>query len=119
MIKIVTLCDLHVPFEDKDAVQVAFKFCKKMQPEIIVIHEWHDFYELSRFTKNPAMSTGYTLHDAREKVWVYYEQLRKYCPNSRIIELDANHAKRLQKYLQRNAHELCGLPEFRMENFMN
>ena len=118
MIKIVVLCDLHVPFEDKTAVEVAFKFCRDMQPEIIVIHEWNDFYELSRFVKNPKKATGYTLHEARETVWKYYGKLRKFCPNSRIIELGANHTKRLQKYLQRNAHELCGLPEFRMENFM-
>jgi len=116
--KIVKLNDAHVPFEDKTAVNCAIEFCKKIQPNIIITDEWCDFYELSRFLKNPALATGYTLHDAREKVKEYYKQIRKACPGARRIELNANHPKRLQKYLYCNARELCGLPEFEMETFM-
>ena len=115
---IVDLCDAHVPFEDEKVVKAAIEFCEWIQPTIIITHEWMDFYELSRFVKNPLMATGYTLHEAREKVWYWYRKIKRACPDSYRVELNANHPKRLQKYLHSNASELCGLPEFEMDTFM-
>jgi hypothetical protein len=50
---IVSLNDWHVPYHSTLAVDVAIKFCGYIQPDIIVIHEAHDFYDLSRFDKDP------------------------------------------------------------------
>lgn len=115
---VIKLNDAHVPFEDETSVRAAIEFCEKLQPDIIITDEWMDFYELSRFTKDPTRATGYTLHDAREKVWYWYDIIGKVCPKSRRIELHANHPRRLMKYLHNNAKELVGLPEFEMVNFM-
>jgi len=119
LFNIIKLNDAHVPFEDKDVIRCAIDFCKRLQPDIIVTDEWMDFYELSRFLKDPKMATGYTLHDARLKTWEYFKQIQKACPDARRIHLNANHTKRMRKYLCRNAHELCGLPEFEMKTFMD
>jgi len=116
---IIKLNDAHIPFEDEEAIKCAIDFCKRIQPDIIITDEWMDFYELSRFLKDPKMATGYTLHEARLKTWEYFKQIQKACPNARRIHLNANHTKRMQKYLYKNAHELCGLPEFQMEIFMD
>ena len=118
IVKIIKLNDAHVPFDDKRAIQAAFEFCEKIQPNIIITDEWMDFYELSRFVKDPTKATGYTLHDARIKTWKWFKEINKICPNARRIHLNANHPKRLQKYLWRNAPELTGCPEFELENFM-
>ena len=115
---VVKLNDAHVPFEDEVSVKTAIEFCEMIQPDIIITDEWMDFYELSRFTKDPTRATGYTLHDARERVWDWYDIIKRVCPKSRRIELNANHPKRLVKYLHSNAPELVGLPEFEMVNFM-
>ncbi len=118
IIKIVKLNDAHVPFEDKQAVQVAIEFCERLQPDIIVTDEWMDFYELSRFVKDPTRATGYTLNDAREQTFEWFKRLGQVCPMARRVHLNANHPKRMQKYLNKNAPELVGLPEFEMDNFM-
>ena len=118
MFNIVKLNDAHIPFEDERAIECAINFCKRLQPDIIITDEWMDFYELSRFLKNPVLATGYTLNDARLKTIEYFNRIKKSCPNARRIHLNANHSKRLQKYLFKNARELCGLPEFEMNTFM-
>jgi len=104
---IVSLTDWHVPFEDPQAIELAFKFCKKVQPEIIIVHEAHDFYSLSRFDKNPARR--FELQDEIDAVTVYFKRLKELCPKSRIILLDSNHLARLKKYLWTQAPALSGL----------
>lgn len=117
LIKIVKLNDLHVPFEDRKAVRVAFEFCKKMQPEIIICDEWHDFYSISRFNKDPARKLQ--LQDELDSVNIYFKILREHCPNSRIIYLDSNHNKRLRKYLWSTAEELSSLRCLRLGELLN
>ena len=116
---IIKLNDAHVPFDDPEAIRCALDFCERIQPDIIITDEWMDFYELSRFLKDPQMATGYTLHEARLKTWDYFEQIHKACPAAKRIHLNANHTKRMQKYLYKNAQELCGLPEFTLDKFMD
>ena len=118
IVKIIKLNDAHVPFEDEKSVEAALEFCERLQPDVIITDEWMDFYELSRFTKDPSQATGYSLHEARQKVWSWYAVLNKLCPKARRIELNANHPKRLRKYLMSNAPELMGLPELEMVKFM-
>jgi len=115
---IVKLSDAHVPFEDPVAVQAAIKFCKQLQPDIIVTDEWMDFYSLSRFLKRPDLMGGYTLNNARTTVQKYFVQIKKVCPNSRRVHLKSNHALRLPKYLMSKAPELYDLPELSIETFM-
>ena len=44
MVNVVSLTDWHVPYHDEKAVACALKFCEVTQPDIIVMHEVHDFY---------------------------------------------------------------------------
>lgn len=97
MIKIITLGDMHVPFEDKEAVKCAFAFCKQQQPAIIITHEWHDFYPISRFNKDPRRINDLQLEI--DKVGEYFKKLRKLCPDSTIIFLESNHLRRLKRFL--------------------
>jgi hypothetical protein len=103
-IKVVTLCDWHVPFQDDRVVNLEIKFCEKEQPEIIILHELHDFYEVSRFDKNPERKMN--IQDEIDQVNVYLRKLRSSCPKSRMILLMSNHLDRLRKYLWREAPEL-------------
>jgi hypothetical protein len=105
--KIVTLSDWHVPFEDPVVVEIELQFCKHEQPKIIVLHELHDFYEVSRFDKDPARRD--TLQDEIDQVNRYMKRLREYCPKSRIILLKSNHTDRMKKYLWRQAPGLHSL----------
>lgn len=117
LFNIVKLNDMHVPFEDKEVVKVAFDFCKRLQPDIIVTDEWHDFYPLSRFSKDPTRLND--LQIELDMVEEYYGKLRKACPESRILMLDSNHLKRMKKYIRTKAQELACLRNLDMENLLD
>ena len=104
---ILSLTDWHVPFHDHKALIAAFKFCETLQPQILVIHELHDFYTLSRFDKDPKRLDS--LQDEIDQVGKYLELLRNMCPYSRILLLKSNHLDRLRKYLWRQAPALSSL----------
>lgn len=110
---IVSLTDWHVPYEDKCVLDLAFKFCEEIKPDIIIVHELHDFYTLSRFHKDPTRKEH--LQVEIDLVNKYLKDLRRKCPKSRIILLQSNHLERLRKYLWSVAPALAGLRSLRVE----
>lgn len=110
---IISLTDWHVPYEDKNALNLAFNFCGEIQPDIIIVHELHDFYTLSRFHKDPTRKEH--LQVEIDLVNKYLKDLRRKCPKSRIILLQSNHLERLRKYLWSVAPALAGLRSLRVE----
>ena len=115
-IKVVSLTDWHVPYEDPKVVNLMIEWCRSEQPEIIVMHELHDFYLLSRFEKNPERQ--FTLQDEIDKVNEYMAKLRKACPKARLILLNSNHLDRLRKYIWREADGLAGLRALNIEGLL-
>jgi hypothetical protein len=104
---IISLTDWHVPYHDPKALAAAFSFCERVQPQILVVHECHDFYSISRFDKDPERLNS--LQDEIDQVTGYFKILRQTCPESRIILLKSNHLDRLRKYLWRQAPALNSL----------
>lgn len=97
-------------------VNLQIAFCREEQPEIIVLHELHDFYAISRYDKDPARA-----HNLQEEIDIvnqYLRKLRKYCPNSRMILLNSNHLDRLRKYLWSKAPELNSLRALKIEKLL-
>jgi hypothetical protein len=105
--RVARLCDMHVPFEDEVSVNAAFDFVTNIQPDEIIIDEWHDFYSVSRFSKDPSRIDS--LQDELDGVYAYMSDLRKRCPKATITMLESNHTDRLQKYLWANAQALSRL----------
>jgi len=104
---IVSLTDAHIPFEDKAAIREAFDYCQDLQPNIIILHELHDFYSLSRFDKDPSRIDS--LQSELDQVVGYLDELRGRCPASRIILLKSNHLDRLKRYLWSQAQALSSI----------
>lgn len=113
---VVSLTDWHYPFEDKAAIKAAFAFCEKVQPEVIIVHEIHDFYALSKFDKDPSREQG--LQDEIDQAVTALKELRELCPFSQIILLESNHLDRLRRYLWSNAKALAGLRALKLENLL-
>jgi len=105
--RIARLCDMHVPFEDTTAVNAAFEFVTRIQPDEIILDELHDFYACSRFVKDPDRATS--LQDELDAVGKHMKELRKRCPNAKITILESNHTDRLQRYLWSEAPALSKL----------
>jgi hypothetical protein len=115
-IKVVSLTDFHVPYEDPKVIQLMIDWCKSEQPEIIVMHELHDFYELSRFDKNPEREAN--LQEEIDKVNEYMAKFRNACPNARMILLNSNHLDRLRKFLWREAPALNSLRALNLKGLL-
>lgn len=116
---VVKLSDWHVPFHDETALKLGFEFCKRVRPDVIVIDEASDFYQISRFDKDPERIKTANLQLELNIVKDYFKQLRKMCPNSRIILISSNHLDRLKKYLWRISPELHSLDALQIKNLLN
>lgn len=116
MINVVSLTDWHVPYHDEKAVSCALKFCEVVQPDIIVMHEVHDFYELSRFSQDPMRKE--TLQDELDIATKYFRRLRKLCPESRIMLLESNHLDRLRRFLWTEGRPLASLRALKLETLL-
>ncbi len=114
---VVSLTDWHVPYEDKRAVACAINFCKAIQPDVIIIHEIHDFYDLSRFNQDPSRKE--TLQDEIDQATKYFRQLRELCPNSRLILLESNHLDRLRRFLWTEGRPLASLRALQLEQLLD
>lgn len=97
---ILTLCDVHVPFHDKKAVSVAMDFAKDLVPKTIVMHEWLDWYQISKFDKDPNRIND--LQDDIDQTVELFDALRRKCKGSDIIMVKSNHDARLERYKRQN-----------------
>lgn len=116
MTQVVVLTDWHVPYHDDKVIELELQFCKDEQPEIIIIHELHDFYAISKYDKDPQRMNDLQLEiDIVDR---YLGRLRENCPRSRIILLNSNHLDRLRRYLWAQAPGLSGLRALNIEKLL-
>jgi metallophosphoesterase superfamily enzyme len=100
------LADIHVPYHDEDALEVALKYGDKYKPTAILLNgDCMDFFAVSRWDKNPEeRSLSQELQSFRQFLAHLRERYRK----ARIIMKVGNHEERWEKYLWAKAPELCG-----------
>ncbi len=104
---VVVLTDWHVPFEDSKVIELELAFCRDTQPKIIIFHELHDFYAVSKYDKDPKRQLDLQLEIDVVNRWM--DKFRKACPNTRFILLDSNHLNRLKRFLWSQAPALSTL----------
>lgn len=109
------LSDWHVPFHDPAALNVAFQFVKLLKPLFIVIDEVLDWYQLSRFDKEPrrVLEFDADLEQARDSL----ADLRRAAPESTIVMVRSNHDQRLERY-KRLHPELSSLDALTLPNLL-
>jgi UDP-2,3-diacylglucosamine pyrophosphatase LpxH len=100
------LPDVHVPFEDTEAMRCFLRVCKVVQPDyFICLGDFFDFYQLSRFDKDPMRKT--TVSDdcdvARRLLYKIDNALPVKCQK---VFIEGNHEARLIKWIHSNATEL-------------
>lgn len=95
--------DLHPPFHDEKAVSTAIEFVRYLKPaHLIFLGDVFDFYQLSRFDKNPKRVVR-----LEEDITLGKEVLKAFCdaaPTAKKKMVEGNHERRLYKYL-------CSHPE--------
>ena len=117
--KVLFATDVHVPYEDKNAVALAMKIGEDYQPDVrIAGSDGLDFYKLSRFSKDPLRGKGVTVQDEIYR-WQMIEQAwNDACPTATARYLLGNHEIRLRKYIWEQAPELASLDGLSFENIL-
>jgi predicted phosphodiesterase len=106
--KIVFICDLHIPYEDKKIVELILKFLDDYRPEYLILGgDIIDFYSLSKFNKDPKRALD--IQKDLDKTFNFLKKLRELLPSTKIIYIKGNHESRLKKYKWSKAPELAYL----------
>ncbi len=110
--RILLLSDIHIPYHSIDAVTLALDYGKEKDVDTIILNgDTIDFYQLSRFEKDPRKrSFAHELEATRS----FLKTLREEFPKAKIIYKLGNHDIRWEKYLVARAPELLGVPEFEL-----
>lgn len=99
--KFVVLSDIHFPFENSEAILKTIDFMVKYNPKYIFLNgDIVDCYSLSRFDKEPKRILS--LQKEFDLASAFITDLTELFPKAKIVYIEGNHEKRLQKYL--NSH---------------
>lgn len=113
---ILKISDAHIPYEDREVLGSSIYFAQDINPDILIVDEWIDFYAISRFNKDPFRKLELQSEIDRTVLWLRF--LRETLPNTNIIMLEGNHDRRLQRYLRSSAEELSYLRALTVESLL-
>src|SRR5438128_2520375 len=100
--------DVHFPYEDKTAWNLAKQVLAALKPDILFLGgDIVDFYPVSRFDKDPARKRD--LQKELDQTSEELTALREIAPNAEIIYEEGNHEHRLIRTLWKKAEELAPL----------
>jgi predicted phosphodiesterase len=104
--KTLVMSDIHIPYHDETALNVALSYGDKYKPDTILLNgDCIDFFAVSRWEKNPEeRNLAKEIQSFRQ----FIIHLRNRYKKSRIIMKMGNHEDRWANYLWSKAPELCG-----------
>jgi predicted phosphodiesterase len=95
--KILILSDLHFPYQDNKAIELALKYGEKNKMDCILINgDLFDFATISRHEKDWRHRS---LVDEIDTVKEFFDYLQHRYPNVKIIFKEGNHDERFDKWL--------------------
>ena len=110
--KIGLLADVHIPYHSLKNNEIAIDALIKYNVDCVIINgDLLDFYQLSKFQKDPRKRS---VADELEATRQYLDVLAQYI-GKRIFYKLGNHDERYEKYLMTKAPELLGISEFRLD----
>lgn len=110
---ILLISDLHIPYHSIDAITAALDYGKKEKVNTIFINgDLVDFYQISRFEKDPRKRSVKYEFDATKE---FLRVLRKTFKHAQIYWSMGNHDTRYEHFLMAKAPEIFDDPYFRME----
>lgn len=105
--KFVVLSDIHFPFDNPKAIFETVNFMVRYNPKYIFLNgDIIDCYSLSRFDKEPKRILS--LQKELDLAIAFITDLIELFPKAKIVYIEGNHEKRLQKYLN-NHPEISSL----------
>jgi len=109
--------DMHVPYQDEYAVELVLTVIDHVQPDKIILNgDIIDWWQMSKFDKNPHGRVRSTQHDA-DTVHEMIRELGRISPKSDVIYIEGNHEFRIQRYKMRHP-ELADLRGFTTQEML-
>ncbi|MBZ5499716.1 MAG: metallophosphoesterase [Acidobacteriia bacterium] len=104
------LGDLHFPWQNDRAIEVALGIAEELAPNLVVINgDATDCWDISKFDKNPACHDKAKLSSELNLTRDFLARLRKRFQRARIVYVFGNHEHRWAVFIASNARELHGL----------
>lgn len=105
--KMLILGDLHIPYHDKDAIEIALQYGLDHGCDSLVLNgDVMDCYGVSSFQKDPRVRN---MAEEVDAVKNFFSSIRdNVFPTEKIIYKEGNHENRLGRYMQRCCPELIG-----------
>lgn len=115
--RVAILPDIHIPFHDEAALEIALTHIHGWRPTHILLNgDTGDFYASSDFDRDPARR--HLLGEEMEQVTEFLVTLKKEFPKSKVIYKCGNHDDRIRRYIWGNAPELAGIPTCTLQSFL-
>jgi hypothetical protein len=114
--KYLILGDVHVPYHDEVALQIALEYGFKVGVTgVIYDGDYFDFYSLSKFVKDPRKRSASDEIATGQEIWCCVKSQLNCKYNALKI---GNHDIRMLHYLWRTSPHLCGIRAFELENII-
>lgn len=110
---ILFLSDIHLPYHDVNALNIAFEYGLKHSINTIYLNgDIMDCYQVSFHEKDPKKRAMAEEFDITRD---FLDCLIKVFPNAKIFYKQGNHEARYERYLRSKAPELLDIQEFRLD----
>ena len=106
MERVALLYDVHVPYHDKHAYQLALDYIKKLKPKvnkIVLAGDYADFYKISFWKNEPRLEFEDEVNEISKELKALKQQFYR-VP---IDYLEGNHEQRLFRYVNEKAPDLA------------
>ena len=111
--RVLIISDLHFPYQNNKAVEVALDYGKSKKVDCILINgDLIDFANISRHEKDWRHRS---ITDEFDAVKSFLKSLRLNFPKTKIVYKLGNHDERWEKFLYAKAPEVFDMPEFQLE----
>ena len=102
--RVILFPDVHVPYHDTKAFELACKVVKKVKPDVLVIlGDFADFYAVSSHDKDPNRRADLAWEVGEVNACL---DIIEKLPAKKIVFCEGNHEQRLSRYLGKKAPEL-------------
>lgn len=108
VVKVMHLCDIHVPFQDVQAVALAVEMVRRFQPHVVVVgSDFADFYGISRFDSDPDVEGPDDEMSSFEEHWnPHIHDLKRAAPGAHLVYITGNHDRRALETMKKNAPKM-------------
>lgn len=109
---ILVLSDIHLPYQNNEALTLALDYGKKHEINtILLLGDIMDFHKASFHEQNPsARDLTYEFEICRQ----FLDVLAKHFPQAKIFYKEGNHEKRWERFLRVKAPIILDMSEFRL-----